>query len=323
MVFTIASLLLILVAGIGYKFSEMVIHIRTHQDEDIYRFEANSGTLKRDHLEQLTKEEAVVDSPYGYPMRGWLYPAPTDEGKAIILVHGVTSSLIGSLKYMELFRRRGFHVLAYDHRRHGKSGGPSTTYGFYEKHDLNTWVDWLLEKYGPNCKIGIMGESMGASTALQHAAIDNRAAFYIADCPYSDLKAELVYRLKEDFRLPAFPLIQIADWFVWLRSGLRFRHVSPIRDIAKVHTPVLFIHGAEDRYTPKEMTEELYEAKPGFKQLFLMPKADHAQSLATDPAAYDLIVGGFLEKLGLSEEASQPATADHEQKDARWEESFA
>jgi alpha/beta superfamily hydrolase len=99
----------------------------------------------------------------------------------MILVHGITSSLVSSLKYMEMFRKRNFHVL----------GGSSTTFGLYEKHDLNACVEWLIEQFRGNCKIGIVGELMGAATGLQHAAIDRRVAFYIADCPYSDLKTVL------------------------------------------------------------------------------------------------------------------------------------
>jgi fermentation-respiration switch protein FrsA (DUF1100 family) len=303
--FAITLLALLAAAGAGYKMSELVIHIRTFGDEDIYRFETNAGTLVREDVERLSREEAQIESPFGYQLRGWFFPAQRDEGKAVVLVHGVTSSLIGSLKYMDLFRRRGFHVLAYDHRRHGLSGGSSTTFGFYEKYDLKACIDWLFSRCGQDCRIGVLGESMGAATALQHAAIDRRAAFYIADCSYSDLTAELKYRLKEDFRMPPFPMLQLASLFAWLRSGFRFRfsHVSPVRDVVDVETPVLFIHGDEDLYIPKEMTLQLYDAKKGFKRLHLMRGADHAQSLRTNREEYDRVVGTFLAELGLAEPA--------------------
>jgi fermentation-respiration switch protein FrsA (DUF1100 family) len=297
---TIVTLLLFLAfVGIGYFFSGLVIHIRTYGEENIYRYETNAGTLIREEIDCLPKEEIFIRSPFGYLLRGLFFKAPQDEGKAVILVHGVSTSHVSSLKYMWIFRKRGFHVLAYDHRRHGGSGGSSTSFGFYEKHDLNACVDWLIERFGHNCRIGIFGESMGASIAIQHAAIDSRTAFYIADCPYSDLKAELIYRLKKDWKLPPFPLLHITRLFAWLRDGLRFSLVSPIRDVAKVETPILFIHGKEDKNIPMEMTLALYQAKPGFKQLYLVSGADHAQSLRMDPLTYDRIVGAFLEELGL------------------------
>jgi uncharacterized protein len=300
----ITLLSLLVFAGAGYVLSGLVIHIRTYRDEDIYKYETSAGTLVRNDIDLLPKEEVFICSPFGYQLRGLLFTAPRDAEKAVILVHGVSASLVSSLKYMGLFLKRDFHVLVYDQRRHGGSGGSSTTFGLYEKHDLKACVDWLIERFGRNCRIGIIGESMGAATALQHAAIDRRAAFYIADCPYSDLKEELKFRLKKDYHLPSFPVLQIAGLFAWLRGGLQFGLVSPIRDIAKVETPILFIHGNEDKYIPVEMTLELYRAKPGFKQLYLAPGADHAQSLRSNPEAYDHNVDIFLKELGFKQAES-------------------
>jgi fermentation-respiration switch protein FrsA (DUF1100 family) len=296
---SISLFLLLVLLGVGYFLAGLVIHIRTYGDEDIYKYETNAGTLVREDIESLPKDEVFIHSPYGYRLRGLFFKAPQDTGKAIVLVHGVSTSLVSSLKYMWMFHKRGFHVLAYDHCRHGGSGGSITTFGFYEKHDLNACVDWLFESVGQNCKIGIFGESMGASTALQHAAIDKRATFYIADCPFSDLTAELKYRLRKYWCVPPFPLLHITRLLAWLRSGFHFHLVSPIRNMAEIETPILFIHGKEDKNIPMEMTLELYRAKKGPKQLYLVSGADHAQSLRTNPHIYDRVVGEFLEELGL------------------------
>jgi fermentation-respiration switch protein FrsA (DUF1100 family) len=291
--------LLLVIAGVGYILAGLFIHIRTYGDEDIYKYETTAGTLILEDIDSLPKEEVFIRSPYGYRLRGLFFKAPQDAEHAVILVHGVSTSLVSSLKYIEIFRKRGFHVLTYDHCRHGGSGGSTTTFGSNEKHDLKACVDWLFERVGPYCKIGIFGESMGASIALQHAAIDSRAAFYIVDCPFSDLTAELIFRMRK-YWLPPFPLLHITRFFAWLRSGFLIHSVSPIRDMAEIETPILFIHGKEDKNIPMEMTLELYRAKQGPKQLYLVPGADHAQSLRTNPHSYDRIVGEFLEELGLA-----------------------
>ncbi|WP_166244540.1 alpha/beta hydrolase [Paenibacillus turpanensis] len=293
-------------------FSKIVLYMRTHNDLDIFLAEAEARKFDKDVYERLTKQEVRIDSPMGYPLHAVFIPAPgpASSRKTVILAHGVTSSHSGMIKYMDLFLPRGFNVLAYDHRRHGKSGGTTTTYGLYEKLDLKACVDWVFEKTGPESVIGIFGESMGAATALQHAAIDSRAAFYIADCPYSDFTEQLKYRLRIEYRLPAFPLIPIVSFVAWLRSGFRFGAASPIRTLHKVEVPVLFIHGTEDTYIPKEMSVDLYEKKEGVKGLYLAPNADHAEAYWKNKEEYNQIVGQFLEGIGVIKPQLQKAQAE-------------
>jgi uncharacterized protein len=290
-----------LAAALWY-FSNRILRIKVWDRKRIEAFETDSGVWKKGYLEELPKEDIRISSPDGYPIHGWFVPFKETSNKTVILVHGVTRSRITSVKYVELFRKRGFNVFLYDHRRHGESGGGSTSYGYYEKYDLKACVDWVVQRTGPDAIIGIHGESMGAATSLQHAAIDNRARFYIADCPYSDVAGQLSHRLKEEYRiLPAFPIIPLVGMLCRLRAGFRFRDVSPIKAMENVETPVLFIHGEEDTYVPTEMSKAMHRVKPGLKQLYLVPNAEHAEAYMKNPDEYDRIIGVFLRDIGLAE----------------------
>lgn len=283
-----------------WHFSDKVVRIKVWDGERILRFEADSGVLDLAYLEALPKEEVTIASPYGYALSGWFIPCGTDSNKTVILVHGVTRSRLSSMKYVELFRKRGYHVLAYDHRRHGQSGGTSTTYGFYEKEDLRAWMDWVLRRMGPGAVVGTHGESMGAATVLQHAASDNRLGFCIADCPYSDIMGQLIYRLKVEYPgVPVSPTIPLVALLCRLRTGARLDMAESLGRLPLADTPVLFIHGQEDRYIEKRMTEEMFRLKQGPKQLYLAPGADHAETYMKNPDEYDRIVGAFLEEAGV------------------------
>src|SRR5699024_12441800 len=88
---------------------------------------------------------------------------PNDTNKVVVVCHGVTENKVSSIKYLNMFVELGYNCVIYDARRHGNTGGIHSTYGFYEKYDLETVVDYLHEHYGEDIEFGIHGESMGAA----------------------------------------------------------------------------------------------------------------------------------------------------------------
>jgi X-Pro dipeptidyl-peptidase (S15 family). len=290
--------LLLAIIAVSLYFSDIIIHPKTFSFQETYDREVESGKIIPKLFESLEKEEVTITSPYGYKLFGYYLPIEGSK-RTIIFCHGITWSLNGSIKYMEIFRKRGFNVLMYDHRNHGKSEGDNTTFGFYEKHDLKAWTDWVFKKTGPDTKIGTHGESLGAATVLQNTAIDDRLSFCIADCPYSDLFSLLKFRLKMEYHMPPFPFIYTSGMITRIRTGMSYNYVSPIRDVSKVNIPILFIHGQNDTYIPVSMSVDMYNVKPGAKKLYLAPNADHAQAYWNNRDDYEKQVEEFLMELGL------------------------
>ncbi|HZG57611.1 alpha/beta hydrolase [Paenibacillus sp.] len=286
--------------AVSYYFSERVLRIRTNKGEAVLASELGQGRLTREAVEALPKEELAIASPFGYSLYAWFLPSAAGEtARTVVFVHGVTSSLHGMLKYAEPFRRRGFNALLYDHRRHGRSGGDFTSYGYYEKRDLAAVVDYAFERGGPSAVVGVFGESMGAATALQYAAEDDRPAFVVADCPYSDFREQLAHRLKVEYGLPPFPLLPLTSLWCKLRAGFRIGDASPMRGIAAVRAPILFVHGEADDYVPPAMSAALHARAAAPKALYLAPGAAHAQSWAQDRDAYERELDAFLRANGL------------------------
>jgi len=293
LLFTIGALLTYIIA-VGVFFTNKVMFIKKKTDEAIYRRELKEGRFTLDEIDVLPKEEITIPSKYGYDIKGWLVKS-TAQKRFIIICHGVTMNKINSIKYMKLFLKRDWNVLIYDHRRHGESGGKTTSYGYYEKFDLKAVVDWLKQQHGADIKLGIHGESMGAVTTLLYAGmIEDGADFYIADCPFSDFEAQLRYRLKVEFRIPAIFIMPIASCFLKLRDGYSIKEVSPISVIKNINHPILFIHSSKDDYIPPEMTKLLYKMKEGPKKLFIAEKGGHAYSFGENKEAYEEAIDQFL-----------------------------
>ena len=282
----------------GWYFSGLVVTPRIKTYEETYRIEIEKGRIQKDRFESLPFETVYIQSPHGYRLHALYLPAPA-PGKTVIFTHGFSFSLLGSVKYMDMFRRRGFAILMYDHRHHGRSGGNNVTFGFTEREDLRAVVDWVIRRAGPGTIIGVHGESIGAAVALQHAAIDDRVSFCISDGSFTSLPELLKFRLKSDFGLPAFPLYHAASFFSKLRAGFYFGEISPITAVAHAKSPIFFIHGGADTYIPTEMGRRLFNAYGGKKRIYICPGAKHSESFWTDRAEYDRQVGEFLREMGV------------------------
>ncbi len=285
---------ILFLSSIGIYFTNRLMYMKKKEDQFIIDREKEAGRLNPIEYESLPKTEVLIPSPFGYPLKT-VIAEPFPNNRFVIIAHGVTENKMNSIKYMNLFLERGFNTVIYDHRRHGESGGKTTSFGHYEKFDLKAIVDWLREEKGSDILLGIHGESMGAATMLLYAgSLEDGADFYIADCPFSDFKELLAHRLKSDMKLPASPILPIADLFLRLRQKYSIKQVSPISVIDNIQKPILFIHSEKDDYILPYMTNDLYERKKGPKKLYMAPNGIHAQSLNENREDYEKAIDEFL-----------------------------
>ncbi|MEW6527354.1 MAG: alpha/beta hydrolase [Spirochaetota bacterium] len=289
---SIVIVILSVLFAAGYYFSSMVITPKVWDYEETYRNELKFKRFTEHYYANLPKEEFFIDSPNGYKLL--VMYIPKGSNKTIIFIHGHTYTLMGDVKYLEIFRSLGFNALLFDSRFHGKSGGPNTTFGKYEKYDVKACVDWVSKKTGENSIIGIHGESMGSAICLLYAAIDERCSFFIVDGAMADLSELLAYRLKKDFSLPAFPLLYSASIISRLRGAMFFSEISPVTIINNSKSPIFFIHGGDDTDIPVEHAQRLYNTYTGIKRIWICPGATHSKSIVVNRKEYEKQVKDFL-----------------------------
>ena len=299
LVLIIPVAILFLIVVVGLWLVKQAFYPRKFTYEKSYDLEVEHGRLNDTEFQSWSKQEVTIRSPHGYDLSGTWFPL-TDSSKTIIMLHGLSYTRAGMIKYIPVFRRRGFNVLIYDQRFFGRSGGPNTSYGFYEKNDLKAAFDWVAEKTGPQGIIGTLGESMGGAIVLQHGAIDPRPAFIIADSSYADLREAMALRLHNEYHFPAFPLLNIGAWLITVFGDFNFSQVIPERDVANIQMPILFVHSLEDKEVPPSHGRRLFAAKRrGLRRLYLAPDAGHVEAAWRDRAAYDREVGEFLNDAGI------------------------
>lgn len=298
LIFIITSIILLLIIALSFYFSNIVIYPKVKKYIESYNIEIKNGKIDEEAYNRLKKEELYLTSPYNYKIHG-IYISNNNSKRTMIFCHGLTFSLYSSVKYIDMFYKRGFNIFIYDHRNHGRSGGNNTTYGFFEKFDLKACTDWVFNRCGVDSIVGIHGEALGAATVLLNSAIDERVSFYIADSSFSNLSTLLNIRLKEDYKLPAFPLIYISSYISKIKAGFYYKEVNPINEISKVTTPIFFIHGMIDTYIPHEMSIDMYNTKPGIRKLYIAKNADHAEAFWNNKKEYEEKIEEFLREINI------------------------
>jgi uncharacterized protein len=189
----------------------------------------------------------------GVPLRAWVVAPSQSSGDTALLLHGVTDNRLGMAGYAQFFVRHGYTVLMPDSRAHGESGGRIATYGLRESSDIHLWVDWIEEHDHPNCVFG-MGESMGAALVLQSLRGEHRFCAVIAESPFANAREVESERLANFAGLPPWfghtvlrPVVWSGFLYTRLRYGINLDNASPETAVEGVNTPILLIHGTEDR----------------------------------------------------------------------------
>ena len=278
----------------GFIFTNLLMYLKKKDDAFILDREITAKRFDEVWFNTVQKTEKWIDSPNGYPIKA-IFLEPLETTNFVVICHGVTENKINSVKYARLFERLGFNSVVYDHRRHGDSGGKTTSFGYYEKMDLQAVVNAVHDYAGEEAIIGIHGESMGAATTILYAGtVEDHAHFYISDCAFSDFTDQLLYLMKKETPLRTRYAIKLADVFLRVRDGYSMRLVSPREAVKHIEKPVLFIHSVPDDFILPEMTKELYELKNGPKQLKLFENGPHAQSFNQNPEEYEQTVADFL-----------------------------
>ena len=225
--------------------------------------------------------ETVAFTSGGARMEGWLF-RPSDDPKGfgrgpVVYLHGIADNRASGLGLARRLHDDGFAVLVFDGRAHGRSTGDYCTYGYYERRDVGAALDALGAR-----RAVLLGHSLGASTALQAAAVDDRVVAVVAASPFSDLES-IVRERAGWFYLPR-PYVDAA----LARAGEMARfppaEASPVALAPRVRVPVLLLHGAADAKTPAAHSQRIAAALAGPHALVLLPGVGHDEILGRDEA---------------------------------------
>lgn len=242
-------------------------------------------------------EELVLKTAEGFNLSCWLIKAARPAHGTIIYLHGVSECKIVGLPMAARFYEREYNIFLYDSRCHGYSDGTYCTYGFYEKHDTSTIINYLTSRKDLTVgRIGLFGSSMGAAVAIQVAALDKRVVAIVAESGFATLRTVFDDYQKRMIKLPWHYLRNMV-----IKRSERLAHfkanaVSPLEAVRDVHVPLFILHGTADNLIKYTYSEMLYQKANPPKELWLIQGAKHNDMAEVGGAEYERRILEFFDK---------------------------
>jgi dipeptidyl aminopeptidase/acylaminoacyl peptidase len=234
-------------------------------------------------------QDVSLVTPDGAALKAWLIQPATDNGNAVILLHGLGDNRGGVIGYAQLLLAAGYSVLMPDARAQGESGGALATYGLLERQDIHQWVAWLEDRTHSQCVFGF-GESLGAAQLLQSLAVERHFCAVAAESPFSNFREIAYDRMGQTLGVGPWlgetllrPVVEIAFLRAQQKYGLQMQRVSPEQALAESQIPLLLIHGADDHNIPPRHSERILQARPNHTEIWRVAGADHCGAISTAP----------------------------------------
>ncbi|ATZ18312.1 alpha/beta hydrolase [Mesoplasma melaleucae] len=192
-----------------------------------------------------------------------------NSNKWVIGLHGWTENKYLALRLVHHYWKQGYNVLTFDGFAHGLSYGEKTDIGYSSIKMIDLSIKHL--KYNENAdSIGLIGNSMGASTSILYSQIGehkNYINWVVADCGFNSVK--LQYRYYIENNLYHMPWWKIGFLFTYkfskeTKTPQNKYNLEVNMNKAK-QTPILFIHAKGDTFIPYEMSKSMFLKKIKFE----------------------------------------------------------
>jgi fermentation-respiration switch protein FrsA (DUF1100 family) len=237
----------------------------------------------------------------GIELHGWWLPSTTGvTAPAVVIVHGLRDCVRHpeSLAPAGMLHRRGYSVLMIELRDHGDSSIEDGRHagGTEEYRDVMAAVDWLVEQGAAPGRIGVLGTSLGAATAIIAAGQDERIAAVWSDSAYVDMERKVA----EELEAAGYPAI--------LAPAIPFMAMVIAGDDLQAHTVLgevenlagrrlAVLHGELDESTYVEHAYDLIDAARAAGvdlETWIVPDAGHVDTMFLRPEEYEERLDAFF-----------------------------
>jgi alpha-beta hydrolase superfamily lysophospholipase len=186
----------------------------------------------------------------------------------MLYLHGARYNVTGSAFRARRMQELGFSVLAVDYRGFGKSSSELPSEAMAAEDARAAW-EWLANEY-PGRPRYIFGHSLGGAIAIELAA------------QVTDETGTLV-----EGSFTSIPDVVSSYKWGWLPLGpLITQRFEAVKRVAEIGSPLLVVHGSNDRTIAPELGKKLFDAATGQKRFELVEGGSHHNTNAVGQPQY-------------------------------------
>lgn len=273
----------------------------TYKIANLYLGDMNYNVLDFDDKYGDKISDTTLTSRYGHtiPIK-YIRSDHTFDKPTMVLVHWHETNHTTMIPLAEMFLDNGYNVVLYDQRAHGDNTAKTVSFGYFEKDDLEDVIDFVESQMSEKNTIGVLGQSMGASTIGYYLGSDHASShidFAIMESPFSSMESELKWHIKSMLKVP-FPIgyfMKLGSISNHLLYGYTYEEVSIFNAIKSNSVPTMIMHSKVDKVCPYNMGEDLYGAIPhDEKRMITFEHADHVEAFFTEHDKYREEVINFI-----------------------------
>ena len=234
----------------------------------------------------LTYEDVWIPQSSNSPdslekLHGWWMPNPGSD-RTLLLCHGNYGNVSYNIERCRFYHSLGFSVLAFDYRGYGLS--PKETPSEQKAYeDVENALRYLTatRQIAPHT-ITVLGHSLGGAIATHLATSHPHLNSLIVESSFTSMKdavhAKNIYRM--------FPIEQLLN-----------HAFDSLSKVQQLKMPVFFVHGDRDKDIPSKFSQQLFEASPSPKRLWIASGAHHNNITTDFSDVYAQAFADFLSQL--------------------------
>jgi uncharacterized protein len=214
-----------------------------------------------------------------------VHAADYANAPVLLYLHGARWDVTGSAHRIARMQELGFTVVAVDYRGFGKTSKETPSEKMAYEDAQAAW-QWVAKTY-PTLPRYIFGHSLGGAIAIELAR------------NVADEQGTIV-----EGTFTSIPDVAGTMAWGWLPAGpLITQRFESINKVASIGSPLLVVHGSDDKVIKPALGRKLFDAAVEPKRFVLVDGGSHHNTNAVGQAAYKV---ALAEMFGI---AQQPALA--------------